>query len=215
MPPTKQNAMATHNSDQRHRWQRRVFQVGPGTVQPSRGRRDFCGEPEIERQRPSSRRSRRRRARWSTKASIHVRISLAAAAALERGCVSRPRRIVPVMVWASGPRVSSRRHRGQGGKARSRARCGRPDTTPAGATGGAIADGGCARSSEQREISEPPGGQGDPERRRCNRGAEDDAETVAAMMPPMQRKAGPIRAPPSLAATARDKAAALRSTRPR
>ena len=176
----KQNASATDNADQRHRRQRRALQIGPGPVQPARGRGDFCGEPEIERQRHhGDDRGRSRRDDRPAHRPI-VRSSPAAAASRGPRIRSRPRRSVPVMVSASVPSVSSAaivvrtakpaiqsRMRPTGYHSRAGAAGAAPLPEPA------LGD----RPPQQREMAEPPGRQRDRDGKGDAIGqAEDRAE---------------------------------------
>ena len=182
-PPVKQNAIADAQCSERHRRQRRALQVGPGAMQPSRGRGDSCREPEVERQRRhGDDRGRGRRDR-------HQRIDPLFGLGRRRSRVAQaddPQQAPPQRAGDGGgigAEREQRGHRGQRGKAcdpeqdaadripfqvRRNRRGAVARETP-------LVD----RPSEQGEMPEPPGRQRDHDGKGDAIGqAEDRAEAA-------------------------------------
>ena len=167
---------------ERHRRQRRAFQVGPGTVQSSRGRGDFCGEPEIERQRHHGDDRGRRRRDGHQGIDAIARSRRPKPRRSGRRSRSRPRRSAPVMAAASVPRVSRAAIVVSAAKPAIQSRM-RPTGyhSRSGATGAAPLPDAAAvghRPPQQGEMPEPPGRQRDRDDKGDAIGkAEDRAET--------------------------------------
>ena len=104
--------------DQRHRRQCRARQIRPGTVQPARCCGDLAGEPQVERQASSWRRSSTAAARSSSSPATSVRYRRSMAhRAQARIRSSALRRSASVMVSAPLPNTACRQGGQQHGEA--------------------------------------------------------------------------------------------------